>query len=78
VNPLLNSRSERKSEDSPNLKKFDEIHEIMKYRDEDMIVERPTSFRTVRAQVPFTVRSQAMRVSFRRVESVRGEGNGLK
>jgi hypothetical protein len=76
VNPLLNSRSERKSEESPNLKKFVEIHEIMKYRDEDMIVELPASFRTVRAQVPFTVRSQATRVSFRRVEIVRGEGNG--
>jgi hypothetical protein len=76
MNPLLNSRSERKSEESPNLKKLDEIHEIMKYRDEDMIVELPTSFRTVRAQVPFTVRSQATRVSFWHVESVRGEGNG--
>ena len=78
MNPLLNSRSERKSEDSPNLKKFDEIHEIMKYQDEDMIVELPTSFRIVRAQVPFMVRSQATKVSFRRVESVRGEGNGRK
>jgi hypothetical protein len=76
VNLLLNSRLERKSEESPNLKKLDEIHEIMKYRDEDMFVELPASFRTVRAQVPFMVRSQAMRVSFRRVESVRGEGNG--
>jgi hypothetical protein len=75
VNPLLNSRSERKFEESLNLKKFVEIHEIMKYRDEDMIVELPASFWTVRAQVPFTVRSQATRVSFRRLESVRGEGN---
>jgi hypothetical protein len=76
VNPLLNSRSERKSEESPNLKKFDEIHEIMKYRDEDMIVERPTSFRTVRAQLHFTVRSQLTKVTFRRVESVTGEATG--
>jgi hypothetical protein len=73
VNLLLNSRSERKSEESPNLKKVDEIHEIMKYRDEDMIVELPASFRTVRAQVHFTVRIQSTKVTFRRVESVRGE-----
>jgi hypothetical protein len=78
VNPLLNSRSETKSEESPNLKKFDEIHEIMKYQDDDMIVELPTSFRIVRAQVPFTVCSQATKVSFSRVESVRGEGNERK
>jgi hypothetical protein len=73
VNPLLNSRSERKSEESPNLKKLDEIHEIMKYRDEDMIVELPTIFRTVRAQLHFTVRSQLTKVTFMRVESMRGE-----
>jgi hypothetical protein len=73
VNPLLNSRSERKSEESPNLKKFDEIHDIMNYRDEDMIVELTTSFRTVRVQLHFTVRSQSMKVTFRLVESVRGD-----
>ena len=71
MNPLLNFRSERKYEESPNLKKSDEIHEIMKYRDEDMIVEPPTSFRTVRAQVHFTVRSQSTRVTFWRVECER-------
>jgi hypothetical protein len=76
VNPLLNSRSERKPKESPNLKKFVEIYETMKYWDEDMIVELPASFQIVRVQVPFTVRSQATRVSFRRVESVRGEDNG--
>jgi hypothetical protein len=76
MNPLLNSRSERKSEEFPNLKKSDKIHEILKYWDEDMIVELPTSFRTIHAQVHFTVRSQSTRVSFRRVESVRGESNG--
>jgi hypothetical protein len=75
MNPLLNFRSERKYEESPNLKKSDEIHEIMKYRDEDMIVEPPTSFQRVCAQVRFTIRSQSTRVSFRHVESVRGEGN---
>jgi hypothetical protein len=48
----------------------------MKYRDEDMIVELASSFGTVRAQVPFTVCSQATRGSFRHVESVRGERNG--
>jgi hypothetical protein len=73
VNLLLNSRSERKSEESPNLKKFDEINEIMKYQDEDMFVERPTSFRTVRVQLLFTVRAQSTKVTFWRVESVRGE-----
>jgi hypothetical protein len=73
VNPLLNSRSERKSEESPNLKKLDEIHEIMKYRDEDMIVKLSTSFRIVCAQLHFTIRSQSTKVTFRRVESVRGE-----
>jgi hypothetical protein len=45
----------------------------MKYRDEDMIVELPASFRIVRAQVPFTVRTQSTEVTFRRVESVRVE-----
>jgi hypothetical protein len=73
VNPLLNFRSERKSKESPNLKKSDKVHEILKYRDEDMIVELPTNFRTVRAQLHFTVRSQSTKVTFRRVESVRGE-----
>jgi hypothetical protein len=73
VNLLLNSRSERKSEESPNLKKFDEINKIMKYRDEDMFVELPTSFRTVRAQLHFTVRTQSTKVTFRREESERGE-----
>jgi hypothetical protein len=73
VNPLINSRSERKSEESPNLKKFDDIHEIMKYWYEDMIVELLISFRTIRAQLHFTVRSQSTKVTFRRVESVRGE-----
>jgi hypothetical protein len=55
------------------LKKLDEIHEIMKYRDEDMFVELSTSFRTVRAQLLFTVRAQSTKVTFWRVESVRGE-----
>jgi hypothetical protein len=64
---------ERKSEESPNLKKFVEIHEIMKYRDEDMIVELPASFRTVHVQLHFTVRTQSTKVTFRHVESVRGE-----
>jgi hypothetical protein len=73
VNLLLNSRSDRKSEESPNLKKLDEIHEIMKYRDEDMVVELSTSFRTVRAQLHFTVRTQSTKVTLRRVESERGE-----
>ena len=73
VNPLLNSISERKSKESPNLKKFVEIHEIMKYWDEDMFVELPTSFRTVCVQLHFTVRTQSTKVTFRRVESVRGE-----
>jgi hypothetical protein len=45
----------------------------MKYRDEDMIVELHASFQTVRAQVPFTVRTQSTKVTFRCVESVRGE-----
>jgi hypothetical protein len=31
------------------LKIFDEIHKIMKYRDDDMLVELFTSCRTVRA-----------------------------
>jgi hypothetical protein len=73
VNLLLNSRSERKSEESPNLKKLDEIHEIMKYRDEDMFVELPTSFWIVRAQLHLTIRTQSTKVTFRRGESVRGE-----
>ena len=45
----------------------------MKYRDEDMFVELSTSFRTVRAQLLFPVRAQSMKVTFWRVESVRGE-----
>jgi hypothetical protein len=45
----------------------------MKYRDEDMFVELPTSFRTVRAQLHFTVRTQSTKVTFRREESERGE-----
>jgi hypothetical protein len=55
------------------MKKLDEIHEIMKYRDEDMFVELSTSFRTFRAQLLFTVRAQSTKVTFWRVESVRGE-----
>jgi hypothetical protein len=45
----------------------------MKYRHEDMFVELPTSFRTVRAQLHFTARTQSTKVTFRRVESERGE-----
>jgi hypothetical protein len=73
VKVLLNSRSEKKSKESPNLKKLDEIHEIMKYQDEDMFVELPISFRTVRAQLHYIVRTQSTKVTFRRVESERGE-----
>ena len=54
------------------MKKLDEIHEIMKYRDEDMFVELSTSFRTFRAQLLFTVRAQSTKVTFWRVESESG------
>jgi hypothetical protein len=38
-----------------------------------MFVELSTSFRTVRAQLHFTVRTQLTKVTLRRVESERGE-----
>jgi hypothetical protein len=51
---------------------------MLKYRDEDIVDELPTSSRTVRAQVRFTVRSQLTRVTFWCVECERGEDNRWK
>jgi hypothetical protein len=64
VIPLPKSKSGRKPYESPNLNKSDKFHEILKYRDEDMVDELQTISRTVRAQFRFTVRSQTTRITF--------------